>query len=65
MTTTATSFRLRDDVHDKLKVLSAYQDRSQSNMLKNLVEQEYNRLLRELGSEEVAALEDRVLEVAP
>jgi predicted transcriptional regulator len=59
--TTATSYRLREDVTDKLRVLAASQDRSRSNMIKNLIEQEYNRLGREIGRDELERLEQRVL----
>ncbi len=61
MVTTATSYRLREDVIDKLRVLAASQDRSQSNMIKNLIEQQYNRLGREIGPDELNCLEQRVL----
>ncbi len=61
MVTTATSYRLREDVTDKLRVLAASQDRSRSNMIKNLIEQEYNRLGREIGRDELERLEQRVL----
>lgn len=38
---TPTSFRLRADVIHKLRVLAAFEDRSMSNMVKNLIEQAY------------------------
>ncbi len=63
MATTATSYRLREDVLDKLQVLATYQDRSQANMIKNLIEQEYHRLVREIGPDELDRLEQRVLVV--
>lgn len=57
----STSFRMRPDVHDKLRVLAAYEDRSLNNMLKNLIEQEYIRLDREIGTEDLDALYDDVI----
>lgn len=39
--TRPTSFRLRQDVIHKLRVLATFEDRSMSNMLKSLIEQAY------------------------
>jgi len=55
------SFRFRSDVRDKLRVLAAHEDRSRNNMLKHLIEAEYNRLARYKGTEAMAELEEKVL----
>ncbi len=55
------SIRLRSDVRDKLKVIAAAQDRNRNNMIKHLIEAEFNRLEREIGTEGVARIEAEVL----
>lgn len=51
MQTKATSYRLREDVHDKLRVLAFVADNSQGRMISELVRKEYDFLRMQMGED--------------
>jgi predicted DNA-binding protein len=56
--TVATSFRLRPDVLEKLRVLAEFEARSQANMIKVLVEQAYGTARYRLEPHEYEKFEE-------
>lgn len=54
------SFRLRSDVIEKLEVIAKAEDRSKSNMVKHLIEAEYERKRKEIGDAQLSLLEEQL-----
>jgi predicted DNA-binding protein len=57
-TTVATSFRLRPDVVQKLRVLADFEGRSQAGMMRALIEQAYGTARHRLEPHEYARFEE-------
>ena len=63
MQTKATSYRLREDVHDKLRVMAFLTENSQGRMISEMVRKEYEFLRMQMSEdpEKLRQIEHHVL----